>query len=338
MRNVYEKIQELEDIPTYSKHEQLVQGIINAIDEKLLVQGQALPSVNNMIKEIGFARETIMKAYTDLKNRGIIESKNRLGYFVANEDTDQTLKVALLMFGFDTFQEIFYRNFREELGDNVHLDVFFHHNNIDVFETILNHVKGKYGMYVVAPIPHPKTASILKTIPLNKFLMIDRFEQLEGDYSYIAQEFEQSSYQVFVDLLDEIKKFGKMTFYYRPASIIPIEILRAFKRFYKEFDIKGEIKTKYEKGSLEKGMVYFTLDNADIFEMLKDCKDKGFKLGEDMALLSHNDEPVKEIIWDGITTFSVDFGEMGRKAARFVLTREKIQEILPTILYKRKSL
>jgi DNA-binding LacI/PurR family transcriptional regulator len=85
-------------------------------------------------------------------------------------------------------------------------------------------------------------------------------------------------------------------------------------------------------------MVYFTLDNADIFEMLKDCKDKGFKLGEDMALLSHNDEPVKEIIWDGITTFSVDFGEMGRKAARFVLTREKIQEILPTILYKRKSL
>jgi DNA-binding transcriptional regulator YhcF (GntR family) len=211
MRNVYENIQELEDIPTYSKHEQLVQGIINSIDEKILVQGNPLPSVNMMIKELGFARETIVKAYKDLKNRGIIESKNRLGYFVANESTDQKLKVALLMYGFDVFQEIFYRKFREGLGDNIHLDVFFHHNNIEVFENILNHTKGKYGMYVVAPIPHPKSAELLQTIPTNKFLMIDRYEPIEGDFSYLAQEFENSSYRILKNsqnqLRDSIKWF-----------------------------------------------------------------------------------------------------------------------------------
>jgi DNA-binding transcriptional regulator YhcF (GntR family)/DNA-binding LacI/PurR family transcriptional regulator len=338
MRDLFEKIQELEDIPTYSKHEQLVQGVINAIQEKLLTKGQALPSVNNMIKEFGFARETIMKAYTDLKNRGIIESKNRLGYFVANEAIDQTLNVALLMYGFDTFQEIFYRNFRETLGENIHVDVFFHHNNIEVFETILGHIKGKYGMYVVAPIPHPKTAGLLQSIPTNKFLMFDRYEPMEGDFSYITQEFEESTYRAFVTLADAIKKFDEMIFFYQPASAIPIEILRSYKKFCKNFQVNGTIKVDYIAGSLEKGKVYFTLNNANIVSILKDCKIKNYKLGEDFAILSHNDEPVKEILWDGITTYSVDFGEMGRKAANYVLTRKKVQEILPTVLIRRNSL
>ena len=47
---------------------------------------------------------------------------------------------------------------------------------------------------------------------------------------------------------------------------------------------------------------------------------------------------VKEIIFDGITTYSTDFALMGKKAAHYVLTREKIQETLPTILIRRNSL
>lgn len=338
MRDLFEKIQELQDIPNYSKHEQIVNGIINAIDEKLISQGEMLPSVNVMIKEVGFARETIVKAYSELKNRGIIESKNRLGYFVSNRDTSQTLKVALLMFAFDTFQEIFYRNFREGLGENIHLDVYFHHNNIDVFETILTHINGKYGMYVVSPIPHPKTKTLLETIPLNKLLMFDRYEPIDGDFCHITQEFEESSYRAFAEVADAIKQFDEMIFFYKPASIIPIEILRAYKKFLKDFNIKGFTANEYKSGSLEKGKVYFTLSNLDLWAMLKDCKAKNFTLGKDIGILSHNDELVKEILFDGITTYSVDFGAMGRKAAHFVLTREKIQETMPTILIRRNSL
>ncbi|WP_448633492.1 GntR family transcriptional regulator [Pedobacter panaciterrae] len=125
MITIFEKIQELEEVPSYSKHEQFVQGIINAIDERIISKGEALPSINVLIKELGFARETVMKGYRELISRGIVESKNRLGYFVANDDTEQTLKVALLMYLIDSFQEQFYRNFRNELGPNVHIDVFF---------------------------------------------------------------------------------------------------------------------------------------------------------------------------------------------------------------------
>ena len=100
MSTVFTKIQELEDESQLSKHEQLVSGIINAIDDKIITEGSMLPSVNNMVRELGFASKTIVKAYKELKERGIVESKNRLGYFVINEDTDQTVKVALLIYAF----------------------------------------------------------------------------------------------------------------------------------------------------------------------------------------------------------------------------------------------
>jgi DNA-binding transcriptional regulator YhcF (GntR family) len=338
MKSIFEKIQELEDIAGYSKHEQFVQGVINAIDDKLLVRGDMLPSVNNMIQEVGFARETIMKGYRELKDRGIIESKNRLGFFVANADTEQTLKVALMMFAFDAFQELFYRNFRAKLGENIHLDVFFHHNNIEVFDTILNHIKGKYGMYVVSPIPHPKTKELLQSIPLSKLLMYDRFEAIGGDFSHITQEFEASSYRIFTELADRLRDFDEFLFYYHPNSMMPIEILRAYKKFLKDHNIKGGVRKNYEAGSVEKGKAYFIIDNIDLFQFLKDCKEKNLKLGVDVGILSHNDDPMKEIIADGITTYATDFGLIGTKSAQFVLTREKIQETMPMVLIRRNSL
>lgn len=338
MQNVYEQVRELESIQGLSKHEQLVQGIINAINDKLISKGDMLPSVNSLIKELGFARETIAKGYKELVSRGIVESKNRIGFFVAEENTENHLRIALVIFAFDSFQEVFYKTFRDRVGKNVHIDIFFHHNNIDVFESIISKVRGKYGMYVVAPIPHKRTAEILSILPMNKFLMIDRLEKLPEEHSYVVQEFEESSYKAFSSLAPAIKKFKGMIHYHRPASDTPIEIISAYKKFIKDFKIKSIIRTEYIPESLEKGYVYFTINNAELWQMLKDAKAKGFRLGKDIGVLSHNDEVVKEIIFDGITTYSTDFSLMAQKAADFIVKRKKIQEVIPTILLRRGSL
>jgi DNA-binding transcriptional regulator YhcF (GntR family) len=338
MITIFEKIRELEEIPSYSKHEQFVQGFINAIDERIISKGEALPSINVLIKELGFARETVMKGYRELISRGIVESKKRLGYFVANDDTEQTLKVALLMYLIDSFQEQFYRNFRNELGPNVHIDVFFHHGNITIFETMLDMIKGKYGVYVISPIPHPKTKHLLDSLPNNKLIMFDRYEALKGEFNYVTQEFEQSTYKVLAELADTIKKFDEMIFFHVPGSLDPVEIIRAFKKFTKDFAVNTRIINEYEPGSVEKGKVYFTLNNSEIWKILKDCEAKQLQVGKDIGILSHNDEVVKELIGGGITTYSADFSLMGKKVAQAVLKKEKIQEIIPTVLIRRNSL
>jgi DNA-binding transcriptional regulator YhcF (GntR family) len=338
MDNVYKQIYEMEGVNGLSKHEQLVNGILSAIQNKELAQGDMLPSVNNLINEFGFARETIAKAYKDLVKRGIVESKNRVGFFVSNMNVKQHLKVALVLFAFDAFQETFYKVFRSKLGKDVHLDVFFHHNNIDVLDSTIQSIRGRYAMYVVAPIPHKRTAAILDTLPMDKFLMIDRFEKIAGDHAYVAQEFKESSYKVFEELSETIKRYDEMIYYHRPAADTPIEILQAFKAFVKNYRIKHEIRAEYIPGTLEKGKVYFTINNTELWSMLKDCKLQGLKPGKDVGILSHNDEVVKELIFDGITTYAADFRAMAEKAADFVLKRKKIQEIIPTVLIRRKSL
>jgi len=173
MNALFDKINELKDESQRSKHEQLVHGIINSINDKTLKKGDRLPSINNMVKTLGFARKTIVRAYEDLKSRGIVESKNFKGYYIANTNTKVKLKIALLLFAFHSFQEDFYNNFRKELGKKYHIDIFFHHNNLDVFKNIISTISGKYGMYVIAPIPVTEMHTVLKHIPSEKLLIVD---------------------------------------------------------------------------------------------------------------------------------------------------------------------
>lgn len=336
MGTVFKKIKELEGVSSFSKHDRMVQGIINAIDEKVIGLDDALPSVNTMIRELKFSRETVMKGYRELVSRGLIESKNRLGYFVANNNTGHFMKVALLMYNLDTFEEQFYRNFRQQLHKNVVLNIFFHHGNIDVFETILLQVKGKYGMYVVAPIPHSRSKELLSTIPRNKFLMFDRYEPLGGEFNHITQEFEQSSYNAFAELAPSIKQFDEIIFYHSPQSLDPKEIPVAFKKFLKEYKVKGRIINEFVPGTVEKGKVYFTLDNFAMWEILREAKTKKLKPGKDIGILSHNDEPAKEFV--GITTYSTDFSLMGKMAGKAVMKKEQIRVTIPTVLARRNTL
>jgi DNA-binding transcriptional regulator YhcF (GntR family) len=338
MQTVFKKIHDLKSIAVYSKHDQFVQGIINAIDDKLITTGSRLPTINEMIQELHFARETVVDGYRDLIRRGIVESKGRKGYFVANGNTGQIAKVALLMYLMDSFQEQFYRNFRDELGHKVQIDIFFHHGNIAIFETILNIIKGKYSMYVISPIPHPRTKELLSDIPRARFIMFDRLEQLDGEFNYVCQEFEKASYQAFAELSDNIRRFDEIIFFHAKDSLDPIEIIRSYKKFAKNFNIKATIKPHYEPGSVCKGKVYFSLNNSELWEILNDCKAAKLKPGKDIGILSHNDEPVKKLVADGITTYSTDFGLMGVRVAQAILKREAIREIIPTVLLKRKSL
>ncbi|SER65949.1 GntR family transcriptional regulator [Pedobacter rhizosphaerae] len=337
-KSLFSEIKALSMINSFSKHEQLVQGIINGLNHKMIARGDILPSVNEMMRETGFAKETIGKAYKELIKRGILESKNRRGYFVATDNTEQHLKVCLLMYAFDTFQETFYQHFRNHLGEHIQVDVYFHHNNFSVFESIINNNKGQYGLYVIAPMESKEAIDLLEELPKDKLLIVDRYVKLKGDYSYIVQEFKKASYNAFEALAPQIKKFSEFVFFFKPSSAEPEEVLVAFKKFIKAYNINGKIKNHYESGSIEAGKVYFTIHNLELWEILKDAKVKGLQVGKDLGILSHNDDNVKEIIFDGITTFSIDFAEMGRLAAEFVLSLTPVAVVMENKLIRRNSL
>lgn len=335
---IFEKIQDLEQVNLFSKHDQIVNGIIDSIDMRILEKGNQLPSVNQMVSELGFARKTIVKAYTELKDRGIIESKKRLGYFVSNSDTEQTVKIALVLYAFHPFQEQFYNSFRAALGDSVELDIFFHHNNITIFESILDKISNQYGMYVIAPITSPSSKKLLQGIPSHKLLLVDRLFDLGIDYSFVAQRFEIPAYAALEELLPAIQRFNHFTLFFKQKSDYPNGILTAFERFCKNHNIHHSIEKEYRPQNIKKDTAYFTINDSELWELLKDAKDQNLKIGKDIGILSHNDSTIKEIISGGITTFSTDFKKMATEAASFIRDREVKQIIIPSKLVRRQSL
>jgi len=335
---IFKKIQELEQVNLYSKHDQIVNGIIDSIDMKVLEKGNQLPSVNQMVNELGFARKTIVKAYDELKDRGIIESRKRLGYFVLNNDTEQTVKIALVLYAFHTFQEDFYNTFRASLGKSAQLDIFFHHNNPTIFKTILENIRNQYGMYVIAPIENVECRKLLQEIPQQKLLLVDRYVELIGEYSFVVQSFEEPAYNALVELLPAIQRFERFILFFKKKSDYPIGVFNAYKRFCKDYELNFVIEEEYTPKTIQRGTAYFTINDTELWELLKDAKDRNLEIGKDIGILSHNDSTIKEIISGGITTFSTDFKEMAQQAAKFVLEREPKQITIPSKLVRRLSL
>ena len=121
------------------KFQQLVDAIVNAISQNQLKEGDMLPSVNQIMKEANLSRDTVFKAYAELKKRDVVESVPNRGYFV----TRKIIKVFLFLDTFKAYKEVLYGSFLKHLPQNISVDLHFHHYNIPLFEKIILESLGK---------------------------------------------------------------------------------------------------------------------------------------------------------------------------------------------------
>lgn len=337
LSKIVETINEKKTVNTLSKHEQIVQGIMQVIDIGCLPIGAQMPSINLMVDKVGFARKTIVKAYEELKERGLIESQKAKGYFVISNDTKVILRVALLLYAFQRFQQEFYDSLREELGEKAQIDVYFHHNNNKVFETIFKNIQGKYSMYIVAPIIHAISNELLKILPKSKLIIVDRYLEIGEGYSYVTQEFYNSTKRILKKSLEKIKKYDELILFYNSHKDYPVEVLNAFNAFILENNLKGSIIDKYTVDVLNRRTIYICLNDADLWPLLRDSSRNGLKIAKDIGVLSFNDHIVKEITFGGITTISTDFNLMGKSVAQLVLDPKTNKKVIPTKSIDRGS-
>ncbi|MEL6919007.1 MAG: GntR family transcriptional regulator, partial [Bacteroidota bacterium] len=188
------------------------------------------------------------------------------------------------------------------------------------------------------PIPNPKIRPLLESIAPQKLLIVDRFISMPKEYSYISQEFEETTYSKLVNLLPAIKKYKKFKLFFSDNMDYPVGVRNAFNRFLTDYDIKGSIAKKYEPGSIKKDYLYFFISDTFLWELLRDCRNNEYVVGKDVGILSHNDHIAKQIVFGGITTISTDFHDMAKRAAQHVKHGDKIQVIMPFNLIRRNSL
>ncbi|MDD4991373.1 MAG: GntR family transcriptional regulator [Paludibacter sp.] len=318
-----------------TKIKTLADGISLSIMQGKLSVGDNLLSINEASALHRVSRDTVFKAYKMLKSRGLIDSNPMKGYFV----TGEVNHVLLLLDTYSSFKQNLYRRFVDNLPENYKVDLIFHQYNEQLFETIVGESIGKYSMYVVMNFSNEYLSETLKLIPTNKLLLLDFGNFDKGDYSFICQDFDVSLYNCLIEGDSLLRKYKKLVYVFPEELCHPISSIEYFKKFCFERNFEYEIVRKESdwKG-VEVGTAYLCILSEDLVKIIKNADVNGLKIGDDIGLISYNDEPVLEVIKNGISAISIDFGMLGEKAAYFVKTKQPVQEYLQTKLIIRKSI
>jgi len=216
-----------------AKFQQLVNSIEDAVASNLLKVGDSLPSVNKLCSELKLSRDTVFKAYSELKSRGVVESFPNKGYFIASGRSG----VFLFLDTFKAYKEVLYGAFRKSMPNNYTVDLHFHHYNIDVFRTILTNAIGKYTHYIVMGFDHPEMKELLKMINKDKLLIIDWNIHASPEHSVVCQDFGRPVLDNLALALPELKKYSKLIYLYPEFTFHPKESIIYFNKFFSPLPI-----------------------------------------------------------------------------------------------------
>ena len=317
-----------------TKLQQLIDSLSVAIGQERFRIGESLPSINQLSNINQVSRDTVFKTYQELKRRGLIDSTPAKGYYVAGT----TNKVFMLLDTFSPFKDVLYNAVVSNLPKGYTIDLLFHHHNPRVFESAINDSLGRYNAYVVMNFNNDRISETLRKIDSGKLLILDWGKYADENYAFACQDFDKALYECLDSGWELIRKYKKMVMYLPESSPHPRSCVKYFKAFCNDRGIQSEVVTRLEESGLERGTAYLVIPQKELVEMLKFCRGKRYRLGHDIGLIAYNDTPVYEIIDEGITVISTDFVQMGQRAAHFIRSKQKIQEIIPTRLIVRGTL
>ena len=317
-----------------SKVTQLADLISQAISMREFLEGDSLPSINELSRRYGVSRDTVFKAFSDLRERGIIDSTPRKGYFV----TGQVTNVLLLLDQYTPFKETLYNSFAKHLPVNYKVDLLFHQYNERLFSTIVRESVGKYNKYVVMNFDNERFSASLNKISPARLLLLD-FGKFEKErYSYVCQDFDESFYGALQRLDDRFSSYRKFVFLFPSSLKHPQSSKDYFFRYCQDYNLSGSVEEDVENLKVEKDTAYLAIKQQDVVKVVKQGRLAGLKCGKDFGLLAYNDIPSYEVIDEGITALTIDWEQMGNEVARFVLDNAVVQKYLPTEVRLRNSL
>ena len=312
-------------------------SILKSINSGNLKLGEKLPSINELSEELLLSRDTVEKAYSLLKKQNIIESVKGKGYYLAKTNKSVKTKVLFLINKLSTYKMRIYNAFVSELGANAKVDLDIYHCDPKVFCKIIDEKQYFYDHYVI--MPHFKnenmqhmgcTDEVLKTIlsiPQGKLIVLDRnLKSLSRESGRIYQDFTEDIYNALTSGFEKLKKYRKIVLVYPSKAVYPYPkgIVTGFKRFCIQYNLDYEILDEiYDSMELQIQDLYVIIEESDLVNLVKQVRDKNYKLGEDIGIISYNDTALKELL--GITVISTNFKTMGEGAARMILTNKRLE-------------
>lgn len=329
---------QFEDNLPVPKYRQIIDAIQQKIKAGELKKGDKIPSLNMFCQEYGLSQDTVLMAYNELKAKGIITSQVGKGYFIQNENTGFRHKVLLVFDRLTAYKEELYDAFKEALQKDGSEQIFFHHNNLKMFQAIIGGSIGDYSEYVIMPIDHPDALVTIGKLPAGKVFILDQGrKQYKDMYPYVCQDFERDIYRVLKQNPELVSKYQRMVLVIRHQKLHFKDIVTGFRDFCKQHPIPSEIVTDLKTFEIKPGDAFVVVDDRDLEFLVRYSIEHQLQLGADLGIVSYNETPLKGIVASGITTISTDFAQMGKTMAEMILNHQKLKLDNPFLMYRRES-
>lgn len=341
MKN-YLKIIKIDEYSITPKYLQISNSILRGIEEGNIEKDDILPSINDLSIALDVSRNTIERAYKELKQYNVITSVAGKGYFISNVSFNQPVKVLLLFNKLSSHKKIIYDAFAETLGSNAAIDFYIYNNDFNVFKKLLANNTEHYSKLIV--IPHfietaENAFAVINELPKDKLILMDKLpEGVTGNFGAVYENFELDIYFALEQLLEQLSKYHTLKIIFPGNSYYSKEILTGFLNFCGQYAFEYDIIHHLKNETLQPGTVYINLMEDDLVELIEKIIGDKLKIGEEIGVISYNETPLKKIILNGITTISTDFRLMGEKAAEMVLTNSKEHVAIPFKVTYRNSL
>ncbi len=319
------------------KYRQIVASIEKAIEDGKLKKDDRLPSINKVCLEFGLSRDTVLQGYDELKKRGIIFSILGKGYYVKSTEVNIQQKIFLLFDELNIFKEDLYNSFLDNIGNNVQVDIFFHHFNGKVFRKLINDSNGNYTKYIIMPTNLDEAASAIKTLPVNEVFILDQTNAELQSYPAVYQNFVKNIYDAMLKGKHRIDQYEKLIMIF-PGFREPLGMKIGFEKFCIDFGFAYEIITEFGEREIQSGEVYVIPSDRDLVRVIEKAKRQYLRLGQDFGIISYNETPLKKVVENGITTISTNFMAMGKIMAQMILKGNKEQIENKCALIIRNSL
>ena len=322
---------------TKPKYKQIVESVEEAISDGRLKKGDKLPSLNAIKQRHLVSRDTVLMAFGELKLRGIIESAVGKGYFVLSEEVSVKQKVFLLFDELNAFKEELYNAFVNALNKNIRVDIFFHHFNKKVFNSLITENSSSYTQFVIMPANLKNIKSTIALLPQDKVYILDQHPNELKEYPGISQNFKKDMFEGLNKASNYLKKYSQLILV-DSSDKQPRALIDGFALFCEMNNKTHQIISTLNEANLVNGALYVILEDKDLIKLIKLAKTHSLRIAKDLGVISYNDTMFKEIIGQGITTISTDFKHMGKRLAEMINANEKIQIENPNQFTLRNSI
>jgi hypothetical protein len=160
-------------------------------------------------------------------------------------------------------------------------------------------------------------------------------EVLDGTPRSVYQDFKWDIYYALKGGVDLLHNYERLVLVYPKYSHHPTGITEGVLQFcleqQKDFSV-----IQVSDDVLQRDTAYIVLTESHLALLIKKVRSSNLHLGKDIGIISFNETVFKELL--DITVITTDFKDIGRSAAKLILSGEVKQNKNPFKLIRRSSL